>query len=384
MGAGTAADAKTLDIYSSLPLQGVNASQTRDAVRGIRLALSEAGGRAGEFDIHYESLDDSTKRAGNWDPSKAAANARRAAKDPLAIFYIGEFNSGASAISIPILNKADIPQVSPSNTYIGLTRRDIGTCCGEPGSYYPTGKRTYVRLAPHDRVQAAALLTTMRQDGCHRTTMADDGELYGLEIAQLARVQAKRLGISVAGYAGNARRGAGPQVAKLAARRHADCFLYGGVTANGAVGIYRAVAGRLPHARLYGGDGVCENGATRPLRQLAARFRCTWSALPVDDYPGGPAFASAFGTEFAGRAPEPYAIQGYEAMKLGLDTIAALGSDGDRREAVRRALLGTHDRSSVLGTYSFDRYGDFTLRDFGVYRATRTGGLAFDRKVVAG
>ena len=35
--------------------------------------------------------------------------------------YIGEFNSGASKISIPILNRAGIPQISPANTYNGLT-----------------------------------------------------------------------------------------------------------------------------------------------------------------------------------------------------------------------------------------------------------------------
>ncbi len=35
--------------------------------------------------------------------------------------YIGEFNSGGSAVSIPILNEAGVPQISPANTYVGLT-----------------------------------------------------------------------------------------------------------------------------------------------------------------------------------------------------------------------------------------------------------------------
>ncbi len=34
---------------------------------------------------------------------------------------MGEFNSGASEVSMPILNDAGIAQDSPANTYVGLT-----------------------------------------------------------------------------------------------------------------------------------------------------------------------------------------------------------------------------------------------------------------------
>jgi len=90
-------------------------------VNGIKLALSQAGGKAGKWTVNYQSLDDSTAAAGKWDPGQTAANARKAATDPKAVYYIGEFNSGASEVSIPILNQAGLPQVSPANTYVGLT-----------------------------------------------------------------------------------------------------------------------------------------------------------------------------------------------------------------------------------------------------------------------
>src|SRR6476620_10665906 len=115
------AAAETLHIYSSLPLQGVSRTQASDVVRAIRLALHEAGSTAGAFDIAYTSLDDSTARAGNWDPAQCARNARRATHDQATILYIGELNSGCSAVTIPILNAAGIPQISPTNTYNGLT-----------------------------------------------------------------------------------------------------------------------------------------------------------------------------------------------------------------------------------------------------------------------
>jgi branched-chain amino acid transport system substrate-binding protein len=83
----------TIDIYSSLPLQGASSAQTGPLVNGIQLALSQAGGKAGNFTVHYTSLDDSTAAAGKWDPGQTAANARKVAADPKAVFYIGEFNS---------------------------------------------------------------------------------------------------------------------------------------------------------------------------------------------------------------------------------------------------------------------------------------------------
>ena len=111
----------TVDFYSSLPLQGASKDQTAAMVNGIKLAMSQAGNKAGKYKIKYTSLDDSTAQAGNWDPGQTSQNARKVAQDSKAVYYIGEFNSGASAISIPILNRANVPQVSPANTYPGLT-----------------------------------------------------------------------------------------------------------------------------------------------------------------------------------------------------------------------------------------------------------------------
>ena len=90
-------------------------------VNGIKLALAQANNKAGQWTVNYQVLDDSTAAAGKWDPGQTAANARKVASDPKAVYYMGEFNSGASEVSIPILNEAGIPQVSPANTYVGLT-----------------------------------------------------------------------------------------------------------------------------------------------------------------------------------------------------------------------------------------------------------------------
>src|ERR1700733_5495247 len=142
-----------VDIYSSLPLRGPEAADAIPLANGIRLALSQSGGKAGPFMVQYTPLDDSAPNGG-WDPSQTAANARRAAADPHAVYYIGEFDDDASEVSMPILNQAGLAQVSPTNTYVGLTTNQLGSASGAP-PYAPTGTRTYLRIVPTDSVQAA-------------------------------------------------------------------------------------------------------------------------------------------------------------------------------------------------------------------------------------
>ena len=122
-----------LTIYSSLPLQGTSKGQSEAVINGEKLALKEMNGKVGKYTIKYVSLDDSTaQNPGTADEGQTAQNARKAVQDESTIFYLGEFNSGGTKVSLPILNKANIPQISPSNTYVGLTTDAPGSEPGEP------------------------------------------------------------------------------------------------------------------------------------------------------------------------------------------------------------------------------------------------------------
>src|SRR6478735_3634626 len=196
-GSSSSASGGTVDIYSSLPLQGASTSQTVPLVNGIKLALSQAGNKAGQWTVSYQSLDDSTAAAGKWDPGQTAANARKVAADPKAVYYIGEFNSGASEVSIPILNQAGVPMVSPANTYVGLTTNLPGGAPGEPQKYYPTGTRNYLRIVPIDSIQAAADLIAMKQAGCTKVAVANDKEAYGQGLATLLGLEKGFYGVTI-------------------------------------------------------------------------------------------------------------------------------------------------------------------------------------------
>src|SRR5581483_3153623 len=94
-----AATCSRLNLYSSQPLHGPAAPEGRDLIAAERLALDQARRRAGGRRIEFVALDDSTEAAGGWDRATVTANATRAAQDPCAIAYLGEYNSSASAVS---------------------------------------------------------------------------------------------------------------------------------------------------------------------------------------------------------------------------------------------------------------------------------------------
>jgi branched-chain amino acid transport system substrate-binding protein len=373
----------TVDIYSSLPLQGASTAQTKPLVNGIKLALDQAHNKAGDYSVKYTSLDDSTAQAGEWDPGQTAADARKAAADPNTVYYIGEFNSGASEVSIPILNNAGIPQVSPANTYVGLTTNEPGSAPGEPDKYYPTGKRTYLRIVPRDSIQAAADLMAMKDAGCKKVAVANDKEAYGAGLADLIELEKGKFGIDITSNTGIDPKA--PNFRSYAAKvkgEGADCFFFAGIVSNGAVQLTKDINAALPNAQIFGGDGVCTSSYTGEKdggvpASIAPLIQCTVATLDLKSYPGGKDFLKAYADKYGVSNPDPYAIYGYEAMKLGLDTIAGLGANGNDKSAVLDALFATKDRHSVLGTYGFDENGDTTLTSYGLYKVDSNGDPVF-------
>src|SRR5215469_10231237 len=292
-GGSTSGGGGTVDFYSSLPMQGASSAQTGPLVNGIKLALAQAGNKAGQWTVNYQVLDDSTAAAGKWDPGQTAANARQVAADPKAVYYMGEFNSGASEVAIPILNTAGVPQVSPANTYVGLTTNLPGSAPGEPQKYYPTGKRTYLRIVPIDSIQAAADLMAMKQAGCTKVAVANDKEAYGAGLATLLGLEKGFYGVNIASNTGidptapNFR-----SYASTIKGQGADCFFFAGIVSNGAVQITKDVNSALPAAKVFGADGVCTSSYTAASQggvpaSIDPLIQCTVATQDLSAYPGG-------------------------------------------------------------------------------------------------
>lgn len=376
-------DAKWLTVFSSLPLQGPQRARSQDMIRGMRLALAQAGGKAGGFTVRYASLDDATAAARGWTARAVTRNATLAARDRTTAVYIGELSSDASAVSIPILSAAGVAQISPASTAVGLTTAELGAAAGEPDVHYPGGVRNFVRIVPRDTFQGAALATLMREDGCRRAAILHDGAGRGL--ARIVGHALARHGPIVVDDVSVASGSAayGRSLAARVARRRPDCVVF---SARASVeSSVVALARALPRARLYGSGALADLAFAerRPgglSAGVAARLRLTLPVLGRAglDAPGTRVFDDLARED--GRSPDPYAIYGYEAMRLALAAIDRAGSSN--REGIIRALFDTTARHGAIGTYSIDDNGDTTLTDYGLY-AIHGGRLAFLRVIAA-
>jgi ABC-type branched-subunit amino acid transport system substrate-binding protein len=164
-----------------VPLTGERAAEGRAVIAGARDAVADANGRAGDFDVRAFYLDD-TGGSGRWNMAAAGAIARRAVEDASAVGFIGDLDSGATRISLPITNQADLVQVSPGSTAPDLTRRVSAEL--EPGRYRPSDEQTFARLVPAGRPVAvcaalgyeamALILDAVAEVGTDRPEIVDE------------------------------------------------------------------------------------------------------------------------------------------------------------------------------------------------------------------
>lgn len=373
----------TVDVYSSLPERGPLSGEAKAVESGIQLALWDARDQAGILRIRYRRLDDAT--TSGWSQQRTLANAMTAATDPKAVYYIGELDSAASGISIPILNQAGIAEVSPTSSYIGLTQRipEVPQATRsqpkEPDSYYPAGpqSRNFLRIIPADTVQAAAGVQALKALACTSIAIADDGTVDGTSLAWLLHGSAPLYGIAAVTPPTkiDPTQTDFRTFAEQLRLARANCLAFAGVVSAGAINLAREIRVLVPSIRtILGTDGVCSSAWTKGEPSVY----CTRPTPPISTYPEGSVFQMIYRFHYHAN-PDPFAILGYEAMQVGLDTIGDLGANGANRSAVRQALFAIRERPSMLGTYSFTDTGDTTRTCYGLYRMSIGGDPVFSR-----
>lgn len=374
VGSSPAAEAvgSQLTVYSGLPLQGPDGAISEQIVGGEKLALADAGGRVGRLTVSFVSLDDSNPKTGEWDPDVTSANAKAVAQDPTTIAYIGDFNSGATAISLPLINGAGIPQVSPASPYVGLTSPlDAGQ--DEPERFYPSGKRTFARIAPGDQVQASAQVAAMQALGVKRAYVLADQDPFDGPLAAIVAGDARAAGIEVLGpdtltIASGANLAG--EVRKIAESGAQAVFVSATATVQAAQ-LFRELHAAAPRTQLLAAGGMLNPRFTANLGVAEAVSTIGSPLLPARLYPASAhAVLGRYRRQF-GESAGPYALYGYEAMSAVLTAIRVAGRHGDDRQAVTAQLLSMRDRRSVLGAYSIEPDGEATLSTYAIDRIVR-------------
>jgi branched-chain amino acid transport system substrate-binding protein len=338
----------TLTVFSSLPQQGPLGAVSRDVVRAEKLALQEAGGRAGAFNVSYVSLDSADPQTGRSEPGRVAANARRAVQTPNTVAYLGELEPGASAVSVPILNAGGILQVSPRDTFGGLTERGAR---GEPERFYPSGVVNFARVVPPGGAQGRGIVAAMRAAGVRRLAVADDAGVQGGALAGRVAGLARAAGIDVVGRRRLDPRGEVPEdLAGDLREARADAFFYGGASGDFAVEVLQTAAGAGARLRLYGADALTVAPGLPGLSGAAAD-RLTLTGVDPGEQA---AFARRFRAAY-GAAPDRQAVLGYRSMRLVLEAVRAAGKDADsRREVIRRAMALAEEPVATFKRYRLD------------------------------
>ena len=369
-------------IASDLPLQGSGRTQTSQMTRAIAFVLGEHGWKAGKYTLAYQSCDDSTAQAGKWDSGKASANANAYAQNSSVIGVIGTFNSGAAEIEIPVLNRAangPIAMVSPANTYVGLTHGGPGTAAGEPGKYYPTGKRNYARVVAADDYQGAADALYAKSIGIKKVFILNDKEAYGLGVATNFKNAAKKLGITIAGF--TAWDGKASSYEALAVKVKSSgaqgVFLGGLVCENGGKLIKDLSAG-APAVKIMAPDGFTPVSAVVQGAGAASEgMSISVAGLPNTALKGaGLTFVKNF-TKADKRPPDPYSVYAAQAAEA---MVAAISASNGSRSDVTKQLFKIHLKNSILGNVSFNANGDVTSNPVTIYKVK--GGKSTTLKVI--
>jgi branched-chain amino acid transport system substrate-binding protein len=361
------AGGQTIKIITSTPLTGGDSADGISMANSAKQAVQDHGAISGNYNIIIETLDDASAAKGAWDGDIETSNANKAVADPSVLLYLGTYNSGAARLSIPILNQAGpLLMISGANTYPGLTKVVAGvTAADEPGKYYPTGVRNYMRPVPSDEIQAAVALAWLQELGVKSTFVLHDQQSYGKGIADLFVAFAPKYGIEVLGYEGidTSATDFSSQGTKVATSG-ADSFFFGGVESSKGSLVWKAIKGAGFEGKMLGPDGLYTPNFLKGAGADAEGTYMTYAGLPIDQLLTVPeakkwydGYKAMFGSE-----PTGYGSYGYEAALIGLKAIDSCVAKGTvTRKCVRDEAFNIKDFKGIFGySYSFDANGDTT------------------------
>jgi branched-chain amino acid transport system substrate-binding protein len=366
------AAAKTMKIYASWPMQGAMIPEGTAMLNAAKQALEEANYTAAGWKLELVFLDDASPTTGSWDGTVESGNAQKCIADENCLVYFGTYNSGAAKISMPLTNKAGLAQITPANSYPGLTKK--GFAQGEPDIYRPTGKVNYFRTYGADDLQGASGAAWAKCLGYKKVYILDDRQLYGKGIADVFDKKAQELGIQVLGHDGveSVNIDFRALLTKVKASG-AELIYFGGLMDSGgpqivqqmdALGLTKAGIKMMSDDAMYS-DAVPQ--AVTP-ELLNGNLLVTFASPALDQLPTdvGKNFYKNYKAKY-NADPIGWSLYSYNAVLVILDSIKraapkldAAKTVDERRAAILEAMRVTKDLPGVSGPITFDENGDPT------------------------
>jgi branched-chain amino acid transport system substrate-binding protein len=341
-------------------ISGANTSLGTDIVRGIEIAVDTFGGSIKGFPIKVSGQDSGCSAEGGQ------AAATRLAADPTILAAIGSACSSAAKPGVPILWKAGIVDVSPSNTAPFLTdpERD-------------DGYSGYLRTCHNDKVQGAiAANFAFREKGFKKAATIHDGSVYAEQLAQVFAKTFKELGGEITAMEAISPNDTDmrPVLTKIATGKP-DIIYYPIFIAEGGFITRQAkeVAG-LEKVTLMGADGMFSPDFYKAAGTAAVGM--FHSSPDFSAFAGGyENFLKVHQKKYGEKPIAPFHAHAYDATMMILKAIdkVAVKEGGNLyigRKALRDALYATSKMKGLTGTITCDEYGDCADPKIAIYQTS--------------
>jgi branched-chain amino acid transport system substrate-binding protein len=349
---------KTVKVAVTMPL-GLEIGQ--DMLNAAQMALDEAGGKAGNIKVELLIFNSSEPEGNPVSTELEQQAVAQASDDPAVVAYIGAPTSDQARATLALLNEASITQLSPAATWPGLTKPGFGP--GEPGVYYPTGRRHFFRLAPSDDVQGVGAARWAQKLGVESTYIVDDNSAYGRGVTGIFEVSVQDVGIKIIGA--ESFEGAAATTAELVAianrviEAEPDLLFIGSSIGFGGDEFIRTVRGLDPDINIMAPDGMVQDQLITDVGAgLVEGIYATSVTIPAEQLDPAAAFWVSYQVAY-GKEPPPMAVATYEAMKVVLYAIEQ--AKEPTREGVLTAMANLGEFSGIMGTWQFDARGDISI-----------------------
>jgi branched-chain amino acid transport system substrate-binding protein len=341
---------------------GPDATLGTDTQRGVEIALDDKGGKVLGHPVKISVQDTGCHAEGGQ------AAATKIAADPTIVAAVGSNCSSAARAGVPILWKAGIVTVSPSNTAPLLTAPDRGPDFDG-----------YLRTCHNDKVQGAvAAQFALKELKVKTAATIHDGSVYAEQLAQVFADTFKEMGGTITSMEAVSPTDTDmrPVLTKIATAKP-DFIYYPIFIASGGhiTRQSKEVAG-LENVHLMAADGC-----------FSPDFYKAAGEAAVNMFHSSPDF-SAFAAGYAsflekhqkkyGEAPlAPFHAHAYDAAMILFNAIEKVGKtapDGTLhigRQQLRDALYATKNHVGLTGTINCDDYGDCADPAIAVYQTAR-------------
>jgi len=339
-------------------ISGPNTSLGTDVVRGIEIAMDDFGGQIKGWPLKLSGQDAGCSAEGGQ------AAATKLAADPTIVAAIGSTCSSAAKPGVPILWKAGIPTVSPSNTAPFLTDPNRGS-----------GYDGYARTCHNDKVQGAiAAEFAFNVKGFKTAATIHDGSVYAEQLAQVFAATFKELGGKITSMEAVSPNDTDmrPVLTKIATTEPDIIYYPIFIAEGGFITRQSKEVSGLENTALMGADGM-----------FSPDFYKAAGNAAVGMYHSSPDFAAFAGgyqgfldkhqKKYGEKPIAPFHGHAYDATMMILNAIdkVAVKEGGNLvigRKALRDALLATKNMQGLTGMINCDQYGDCADPKIAIYQ----------------